>query len=116
MEKIYKILDFEYREEELNDKNEIESVIKTIPEIQLVGMDLLKYKQLWNRFVLTTDYVNFSDSLFKEMVLVPNDLKNGKIKIKDFEALDELIDLCQDVMEKKDKAQPNRKKSTLIEE
>ena len=116
MEKIYKILDFEYREEELNAKNEIESVIKTIPEIQLVGMDLLKYKQLWNRFVLTTDYVNFSDSLFKEMVLVPNDLKNGKIKIKDFEALDELIDLCQDVMEKKDKAQPSRKKSTLIEE
>jgi len=44
------------------------------------------------------------------------DLKNGKIKIKDFEALDELIDLCQDVMEKKDKAQPSRKKSTLIEE
>ena len=116
MEKIYKILDFEYREEEMNSKNEIESVIKTIPEIQLVGMDLLKYKQLWNRFVLTTDYVNFSDSLFKEMVLVPNDLKNGKIKIKDFEALDELIDLCQDVMEKKDKAQPSRKKSTLIEE
>ena len=116
MEKVYKILDFEYREEEMNSKNEIETVIKNIPEIQLVGMDLLKYKQLWNKFVLTTDYVNFSDSLFKEMVLVPNDLKNGKIKIKDFEALDELIDLCQDVMEKKDKAQPSRKKSTLIEE
>jgi len=116
MEKVYKILDFEYREEEMNSKNEIETVIKNIPEIQLVGMDLLKYKQLWNKFVLTTDYVNFSDSLLKEMVLVPNDLKNGKIKIKDFEALDELIDLCQDVMEKKDKAQPSRKKSTLIEE
>ena len=43
-------------------------------------------------------------------------IKEGKIKIKDFDALDELIALCQDVMEKKDKAQPNRKKSILIEE
>ena len=42
MEKVYKILDFEYREEELNSKNEIETVVKIIPEIQLVGMDLLK--------------------------------------------------------------------------
>ena len=116
MEKVYKILDFEYREEELNSKNEIETVVKIIPEIQLVGMDLLKYKQLWNRFVLTTDYVNFSSPLFSEMVLFPNELKEGKIKIKDFDALDELIDFCQDVMEKKDKAQPNWKKSTLIEE
>ena len=116
MEKVYKILDFEYREEEMNSKNEIESVLKTIQEIQLVGMDLLKYKQLWNRFTFSTDYEAFSESIFKEMILVPNDLKNGKIKIKDFEALDELIALCQDVMEKKDKAQPNRKKSILIEE
>ena len=36
-------------------------------------------------------------------------LKRGLVR-------DELIDFCQDVMEKKDKAQPNRKKSTLIEE
>ena len=116
MEKVYKILDFEYREEELNSKNEIEIVLKTISEIQLVGMDLLKYKQLWNKFILATDYENFSEAIFKEMILVPNELKEGKIKIKDFDALDELIALCQDVMEKKDKAQPNRKKSTLIEE
>jgi hypothetical protein len=116
MEKVYKILDFEYREEELNGKNEIETVLKIIPEIQLIGMNLLKYKQLWNRFTFSSDYENFADSIFKEMVLVPNELKEGKIKIKDFDALDELISLCQDVMEKKDKAQPNRKKSTLIEE
>ena len=116
MEKVYKILDFEYREEELNSKNEIETVLKTIPEIQLVGMDLLKYKQLWNRFILATDYENFSEAIFKEMILVPNELKEGKLKIKDFDALDELIAYCQDVMEKKDKAQPNRKKSILIEE
>ena len=80
MEKVYKILDFEYRKEELNSKNEIEIVLKTIPEIQLVGMDLLKYKQLWNRFILATDYENFSEAIFKEMVLVPNELKEGKIK------------------------------------
>ena len=80
MEKVYKILDFEYREKEMNSKNEIETVIKNIPEIQLVGMDLLKYKQLWNKFVLTTDYVNFQILYLRKWYLFQMIWKMEKLK------------------------------------
>ena len=104
------IKDFEQRVEELNEKTGKEETILKKVDVELEPcFNMIKFGQAFSKFTRTENYEEYAAVVLPMFVISPKEFQKLDTFIHDFAALDDILGVIAQIMEKKQLAQPKRK-------